>query len=257
MNTKAALEGVIKQLRPLVREYRDDERLKDVLSKLNAITKEAPGEEGVNLGDLLEIRHNQRNVHPKDVPTPWLAKALDFFTHSELGKLLGTSRENIAGRIRYQEKTNPSKNDLFKPSKPLSDMDPMEAYAESLNILYRVANSDDPGVKDESRLRAIDSVLKYTEGQVLARLKEKFETLDALGTFIVSTLIPQANKRLRELVREIEAKVKAGEDTKYLTVDLRLILRDLIPTIPQLKERLLKENWIEDDNPGNAEQVRA
>lgn len=205
-------------------------------------------EKSTKLAELLEERCKERNVRSNAVPTEWLEYARTFFTDTEISALIGTTRENISTRIAYAKKRKGNINSNTPPQKLLKDTDPLQVYMDSLQILYDIANSQDVNVKDADKLKAIDSVLKYGEAQVMAKLKEKFDTLNGLGEFIISVLIPQANKRIRELLREMEAKIIAGEDTKHLTIDLRAIFRELLPALPNLKGLITKQNWMTDDN---------
>ncbi len=243
------MQDIAKEAQKLSREYKDDERIRELAKKIRAVAADVSDSDSpLAMSDHLRIRHDSRRLTGKDFSTEWLAEAMRYFTGTELGFLTGTSKSNIEGRIKYHKDTKGSGSAKFDPgSKDIEHLDPYTVYLNALKFVYNMARDDSGNAKDADKLKAISYVLQYGEAAVLDKLKEKYELLDTLGTFYINTLIPRANKRIRELLRDMEARIRAGEDTKHLAIDLRVVFRELLPTIPELKGKLVNEKWLQED----------
>jgi hypothetical protein len=219
----------------------------------------------LTLNDHLRLRNEEVGIKSPDVPTWWIKETIrmKLLTAAQIGDLLGCTTQAIHQRIKA---ANERGEDLTRPplqprvvvptdnSKWANDIDgvePYTVYKQALTVLYNIIEKGEgSGLKPTEALRAVETALRFSETKVLERIQEKFTLLDDLGRWILTTLIPQANTRIRQIIREIEAKIKAGEDTRFITYDLRTALRDILPSFPELRDRLRKEGWVrEEPNP--------
>jgi ribosomal protein S28E/S33 len=225
----------------------------------------------VTLRDFLAIRQTERQIKITEAPTWWIREARKYLSDREIASLLGCSNSAINQRISVAEARG---EDLTKPplargvkkeddegawANGLQDAEPFEVYKKALKVLFRIiddAENDRNHVGKNEAVRTLELVLRYSEPKVLERLQNLYTLLDDTANWMLSILIPTANKRAREVIREVEGRIKAGDKVEFLNFDLRTILRDLLPSFPDLRDRLMKEGWLQPEQQ-EAEQASA
>lgn len=190
------------------------------------------------LKDIKE-RHGLKTT---DVDNRSLVFMRKVFSPAELGALFGCTPENITQRVGRGEQElvkEGHRANVRISGNNLDDVNVTDTYVDALKTLTTILNTSN---SKTDQIRAIESILKYVEPKVVEELKNKFKTLNSLINFFIAYLIPEANKRIREIIRELQEKPK--EDLADAVVDLRVIFRDLLPKSPELHEFLKNEGWL-------------
>jgi hypothetical protein len=229
---------------------------KSQFSKLTEKVKKA--QYPVSLMEHLKIKADREPINSTSVPTWWIAYTVEhgYFTRTELAARLGVSPQAITNRMQHpakdgqfygtleasklkakQEEEEKKKN----PRINLRGKDSFTAYDAALGVLEDIIDGDKSD--NEEKRKVAETILRHVEPKVLQSLREKFETLDRLGTWMITGLIPQANQRVRQLIRDVEARIRNGENTKHMSFDLRTIFRDLLPAFPELQAQIKQQNW--------------
>jgi hypothetical protein len=195
----------------------------------------------LTLTDFLAKRQKERKITTDKVPSTWLVKAFDFFTGPELAALSGTTKGAIESRLRTgREAYDGVEEDINLEG------DLLKVGGDIRTALMNIINSDKGRTLD--KLKAIEIANKLLDEETWKQLNDKWKLLDALGQFYITTLIPQANKRMRDLVRDVADMAKEGKDIQNVDLDLRRVLKDCLSSASELKERLQQEGWLESDD---------
>ncbi|OPY03583.1 MAG: hypothetical protein A4E60_00248 [Syntrophorhabdus sp. PtaB.Bin047] len=194
------------------------------------------------LTHVLKEVNERHGLKASDIDNRSLVFMRKLFSPSELGALLGCTPENITQRVGRGEQELVKEGHLANvriSGTNLNDINVTDTYVDALRTLTTILNTS---TSKTDQIRAIESVLKYIEPKVIEELKGKFKTLNALINFFIAYLIPEANKRIREIIRELQEKPK--EEIAEAVIDLRVVFRDLLPKSPDLNEFLEREGWL-------------
>jgi len=218
---------------------------KGIFDKLNDLHSKVMNEDPTfTLADHLAKRQKECNLKGDMLPPSVYAYTVDkkFLTLDEWAKFTNSSRQNISQKVqRGMTEISTIKFDV-NLGNSLDELNAVDAYVSALKALTTFLSSKEADNQD--KIKAIDSLLKHIEPEVISELRSKFQTLNGLINFIVQTLIPHTNKRLRQLVKDIHDKAKAGEDTGKLQIDLRQIFKELLPSSAELQQKLMKEGLL-------------
>lgn len=194
------------------------------------------------LSQVLKEVKERNGIKTSDIDNRSLVFMRKIFSAAELGSLFGCTPENIIQRVArgeqeiskegYRSSVRISGNDL-------DDVNVTDTYVDALKALTDILNSSK---NKNEQIRAVESILKYIEPKVVEELKRKFKTLNALINFFIAYLIPEANRRIREIIRELQTNPQV--ESANTVIDLRVIFRDLLPKSPDLQEVLAREGWL-------------
>ena len=241
-NKKTALDKFIKKFKEIITDYKEDKRLVDLLKELEKTARAFKGmEDPRGIQTLFKTRQQDRGFNVRNVSNEQIIVLKKFFDNLEISALINTNDHNIRERLAYARRNDDRVKVKGKwQDKTKFSSDPGKAYMESLEILHTMATNE--GIdKDEHRLRAASYVLQYAGPQVMTLFEEKREFIKALIKFYISTLIPVANKRIREAVRQITGRADTDP------VNLIIIFRELLPSVLELKSRAEKVVLLEQE----------
>jgi len=255
---KSALYGELiflqKDLEKVLNSTRCPKDLQEWAKRFNRFSRKIREEKiPVSLSGHLKIKGDKLPIDSTTVPTWWMAYTVEnnYFTKAELAARFRVSPQAVLNRLKkpagkgefYSTLEASKRKEKEEAKKPidLTAMSPIDVYGASMRVLGDIIEGDE--ANSEEKRKVAETVLRHVEPRVLLALKDKFETLDSLGTWILTGLIPKANTLIRQLIRDVEARIKAGENTKFISFDLRTIFRDLLPSFPELKAKIKEQNW--------------
>uniref|UniRef100_A0A6H1ZA62 Uncharacterized protein n=1 Tax=viral metagenome TaxID=1070528 RepID=A0A6H1ZA62_9ZZZZ len=216
-----------------------------VVDRISAIVDEvnkyAPT---LTLADHLKERQQKNNLRGDMFRAETLAdlKKSKAFSLSELSIITDTSIQAVSTKCKRGEQKLFSVKFDVALGNSLEELRPTDVYVQTLQALAQYVAT---GVgKDVDKMRAMESLLKFLEPEVINELKMKYKTMNALVNFLLSELIPETNKRIRALLREMQEKMKNGEIISVEAFDLRAIFRELLPTSTELQTQLQKEEGL-------------
>lgn len=149
-----------------------------------------------------------------------------IFGTNLVADLLGCTPANVSLRAKG---TFTAKNDarsLAGIPKLELGTDAQENYQSILDTMLEVVNNSETKL---DRVKAAEALLKYYEPKVVDDLKNIRNQLNAMFDLIISRLIPEASKKIREIFRS------QGIEANF---DLRIIFRDILPKPSEVWEYL-------------------
>lgn len=238
--SKEAVAEVMKICRKYIRDFdcipkTEFLKLFDKIDRLEVLMLEAKPD--LTLADALKTRQTEKGLKGSMLPPEVYTRLYDanFFTVTEMASMTGTSVGNISNKVKTGRKELSTVEYSGDIGSSFDEMDPTKAYFEALKSIQDYINTKN--IDADKKFKALDVLLRYIEPKVMEELKEKFETVNNLMTFLLDHLVPEANRRIREAIRQIKARNYEGEEP---IVDLRLIFRDILPDPSELSDAIGK-----------------
>lgn len=232
---KAFTELALQGQKFLAYEAVPREEFQAFFEKLDAVQTQVMEENPtLTLNDYLAKRQKDKHLKGSMLPPSVYACLINngFFTVGEMATLTNTTSANISNKVRRGDRDMGSVEIGSDIGNSLDELNPTETYVEALKSIQLYINSKT--VKDDQKVRAIEVLLRNVEPQVISELKAKFQTLSNLMTFFLNYLIPEANKRVRAILRDLKERRDNGEAIDNVIIDLRLIFKELLPQSQEL-----------------------
>jgi len=221
-------------------KYEEFCKLSDRISKFtDHINKYPPT---LTLADHLQALQKKKNLSSDMFSAETYAELRQAFSLLQLGYLGSTTVQAVSTKCKRGEKGRFKVKFDVSVGESLNDLSPTEIYCQTLQALVTYIKTGQG--KDVDKMRAMEALLKFIEPEVINELKMKYKLINALVNFLLMGLIPEANKRIRSLLREMQEKMKNGEIISVEAFDLRAIFRELLPTSTELQTQLQKEEGL-------------
>jgi len=188
-----------------------------------------------------------------DNRTAYGVRKWGIFTLEDLAILFGCSKKAIQQKeVKGEEiaKREGIRLNLKTSGETLQEVNAVDTYTKVIKTLADIANAKDEegkdikGLRTQDMIRACEALARLTEPKIVEELQTKYESLNGLINFILSYLIPEADKRVRQLIKEIQYKVANNEDVSQLQISLRMLFKELLPKVEKLYDSLKKDGWL-------------
>lgn len=173
--------------------------------------------------------------------------SLNIFSTRDLAVLFNCSDRAIAGKAQRWEQELEDRRNKAAAGIKIDDLNPEDSRAiddyssisEKLKTII-----DSKSTKDGDRIRACEVLARFAETKSFVELKTKYEMANGLIDFLITRLIPEADKRARQTIRTIQNRIKNGEDVEALQFSLRSIFIELLPSAEKISDFLKIEGML-------------
>jgi hypothetical protein len=172
-----------------------------------------------------------KNLDVKKVGGDVLLALQKVFNQYHVAELFRVTSATISLRGKDTKESRETARDLEGITKLELDEDVFKNYFAILDTMLQIVNK---GTNVGDRNKAAVSLLQYYEPKVIDELKKSKANLEALFELVVNRLIPEASKRIREILRQYNIPKEAH-------IDLRLIFKEILPNPSEIKEYLAKK----------------